>query len=254
MDYVITEGTYAGREHQDRQGEIKKIIHDISEAKDLCLIPTFALQRFQDVLSILVASVHNKSLKLHDGEKIYCHTPLGYNLTKEYLLHDKKGTYKNLSDRDIIERIERPEDIIAMLKKPGRKIIMCSGGMMERGTIMQYIDKVHANKNGTIVLTGFQVPGTNGYKILHEEFEEPVFLNNKVVNANVAHIGYYPLSGHASHSELVEAISGLNYNAGAHVTIVHGGPARHILAQDIKTRKPELTINVPDENGITFDM
>ena len=76
MDYVITEGTYAGRSHNDRVEEIKKIIHDIAEAKDMCLIPTFALQRFQDVISVLVEAVHNKSLKLNDGEKIYCHTPL----------------------------------------------------------------------------------------------------------------------------------------------------------------------------------
>jgi Cft2 family RNA processing exonuclease len=90
MDYVITEGTYAGRSHNDRLGEIKKIIHDISEAKDICIVPVFALQRLQDVLSVVVDAVHHGSLKLNGGEKIYCHTPLGYNLTKEYLLHDTR--------------------------------------------------------------------------------------------------------------------------------------------------------------------
>jgi Cft2 family RNA processing exonuclease len=58
FDYVITEGTYAGRSHNDRLGEIKKIIHDIQQAKDICIIPTFALQRFQDVLHVIVEAVH----------------------------------------------------------------------------------------------------------------------------------------------------------------------------------------------------
>ena len=254
FDYIITEGTYAGRSHNDRLGEIKKIIHDIADAKDMCLIPVFALQRLQDVLSILVEAVHNGTLKLTDGEKIYCHTPLGYNLTKEYLLHDPKGVYKNLTDRDIIEWIERPEEVLKMTKKEWRKIIMCSWGMLERGTVTQYIDKVHTNPEARIILTWFQVPGTNGYKILHGEFEEPVYLNNKVVTANKAYIGNYPLSWHADHEELKAHLTALHYNKDAKITMVHGGPARHILAQDIKTMKPELTINVPDENGITFEM
>lgn len=66
IDYVITEGTYAGRTHQDRDGEIKKIIHDIGAAKDICIVPVFALQRLQDVLSILVDAVHKGALRLND--------------------------------------------------------------------------------------------------------------------------------------------------------------------------------------------
>lgn len=254
MDYVITEGTYAGRTHQDRDGEIKKIIHDIGAAKDICIVPVFALQRFQDVLSILVDAVHKGALKLTEWEKIYCHTPLGYVLTKEYLLQDKQGRYKNLNDRDIVEWIEWTQEVVNLLKKKGRKIIMCSGGMLERGTVMQYIDKVNNNKDASIILTGFQVPGTNGYKILHGEFEEPVYLNNKLVKSNEAYIGNYPLSGHADHEELLSYLTHLHYGKDAKVTIVHGGPARHTLAQDVKTTKPEITINVPDENGITFEM
>lgn len=254
FDYVITEGTYAGRSHNDRLGEIKKIIHDISEAKDLCIVPVFALQRFQDVLHVIIDAAHNNSLQLNNGEKIYCHTPLGYNLTKEYLLHDTRWAYKNLSDRDIIQWIERPEEVVELLKKSGRKIILCSGGMLERGTVTQYIDKVHNNPEARIILTGFQVPGTNGYKILHGEFEQPVYLNNKIVTDNKAYIGNYPLSWHADHEELKAYLTHLHYAKDAHITIVHGWPARHVLAQDVKTARPELNINVPDENGITYEM
>jgi predicted metal-dependent RNase len=205
-------------------------------------------------LSVVVDAVHQGSLKLNSGEKIYCHTPLWYNLTKEYLLHDGRWAYKNLSDRDVIQWIERPEEVVELLKKAGRKIILCSGWMLERGTVTQYIDKVHKNPEARIILTWFQVPGTNWYKILHGEFEQPVYLNNKIVTDNKAYIGNYPLSGHADHEELKAYLNHLHYGKEAKITIVHGGPARHILAQDIKTSKPEITINVPDENGITFEM
>lgn len=94
--------------------------------------------------------------------------------------------------------------------------------MLERGTVTQYIDDVHTNPDARIILTGFQVPGTNGYKILHGEFEEPVYLNNKIVKENQAYIGNYPLSGHADHDELKVYLTGLQYNPAAKVTIVHG--------------------------------
>jgi len=253
IDYMITEGTYAGRSHNDRLWEIAKIIHDISETKNICLVPVFALQRLQDVLSVIVEAAHHGQLKLRDGEQIYCHTPLGYNLTKEFLLNDKHGVYKNLTDGQLIKWITRPDELLTILSKPGRKIIVCSGGMLERGTITQYIDKVYADPDSSFVLTGFQVPGTNGYKLLHGEFDQPVYLNNKVVRSNEAHIGYYPLSGHADHGELASYLSSLHYGEHAQVTIVHGGPARHILAEDIKPHVA-VKVNVPDENGMTFGM
>ncbi|MEI7478328.1 MAG: hypothetical protein WCJ81_07810 [bacterium] len=124
-------------------------------------MPCFALQRMQDVLCVLVKAIKNNELKLGAGEKIYCHSPLGYNLTKEFISQDTTGTYKDLSNREILTWIERHEEVMDIMSKPGRKIIVCSGGMMERGTITQYIDKAHSNKDATIVLTGFQVPGTN---------------------------------------------------------------------------------------------
>lgn len=127
MDYVITEGTYSGRSHNDRLGEIAKIIHDIKEAKDTCLIPVFALQRMQDVMSVIVQAVHDNQLPLGKEEKVYCHSPLGYNITKEFLVHDKKGSYKNCSDRDVTQRIERPEEVKKIIARTGRKIILCSG-------------------------------------------------------------------------------------------------------------------------------
>lgn len=254
MDYVITESTYAGRTHKDRFGEVAKVIKDLQDAKDICLIPVFALQRMQEVLSVIVEAVHHKKLILNENEKIYCHSPLGYNLTKEYLLHDTTGAYKYCSDRDIIQWIERPEEITKLLNRPGRKIIMCSGGMLERWTIVQYIDQVYSNPDAKIILTGFQVPGTNWYKILHGEFEEPIYLNNKVVKENKAYIGNYPLSGHADHEELRSHLDHLHYKDGAHITMVHGGPARHVLAKDVLSDHPELIINVPDENGLRYEM
>lgn len=255
FDYIITEGTYAGRTHNDRMSEVGKIVNDISKTKDLCLLPVFALQRLQDVASMLVDAVHNGQLKLHPNEKIYCHSPLGYNLTQEFLLHDNKGRYKNLTERGIIEWIDNPEEADAIIKKSGRKIVICSGGMLEQGTIAQYIDAAYTNKYASIILTWFQVPGTNGHRLLNGEFQQtPIRMRNKIIKENLSYVANYALSGHADHDELKWFLTSLKYTDRGQITIVHGWPNRHTLAQDIQTVLEKATFNVPDINGISYEM
>lgn len=76
LSYVMMEGTYAGRVHNDRMAERDKLIDDINHCKSMTLLPCFALQRFQEIICMLVDAVHHKKLKLGHGEKIYCQSPL----------------------------------------------------------------------------------------------------------------------------------------------------------------------------------
>ena len=124
---MMMEGTYAGRVHNDRMAERDKMIDDINHCKSMTLLPCFALQRFQEIICLLVDAVHHKKLKLHSGEKIYCQSPLAMNITKEFINFDKNGTYGNLSDNEHIEWITDREQMNELLESSGRRIVICSG-------------------------------------------------------------------------------------------------------------------------------
>ena len=94
--------------------------------------------------------------------------------------------------------------------------------MLEKGTITQYIDEINEDKDAKIILTGFQVPGTNGYKILQGDFAEPVYLNNKTISSNNAQISTYVFSGHADHEELKNHFLSLNLSDEVTLSMVHG--------------------------------
>jgi len=222
LAYVMMEGTYAGRVHNDRMAERAKMIDDINHCKSVTLMPCFALQRFQEIICFLVEAAHSGKLKLGKGEKIYCHSPLATALSKEYIANDPKGTYGALTDHDILHWIEEQEEVELLMQQPGRRIIVCSGGMLEKGTITQYIDQINEDKLAKIILTGFQVPGTNGYKILHGDFKDPVYLNNKTISSNNAQISTYVFSGHADHEELKSQFLSLNLSDEATLSVVHG--------------------------------
>ncbi len=132
--------------------------------------------------------------------------------------------------------------------------------MIEKGTITQYIDEINEDKHAKMILTGFQVPGTNGYKLLHNDFTKPVYLNNKTISSNKAQISTYVFSGHGDHEELKSHFLSLNLSDEITLCMVHGGDQRQILADDIAKSFPEkfpkkkLTIDVPEKNGIVYEL
>ena len=178
----MMEGTYGDRIHDDREIQKQKLLEDMQNSKSMVLLPCFALQRFQEILCMIIEAIHTGKLHLGENEKIYCQSPLAMAITKEYINFDKHGVYKNLSDNGRLEWLTEKEDVAALLEQSGRRIVVCSGGMLEKGTITQYINEISEDKDAKIILTGYQVPGTNGYKLLHNDFSEPVRLNNKTIS------------------------------------------------------------------------
>ncbi len=85
----MMEGTYGDRIHDDREVQTQKLLADIGSSKSIVLLPCFALQRFQEVICMILDAVHTKKLKLGNGEKIYCQSPLAMGITKEFINFDK---------------------------------------------------------------------------------------------------------------------------------------------------------------------
>ncbi len=260
ISYMMLEGTYAGRIHNDRMSETSKLIDDINHSKSMTLLPCFALQRFQEIICMLVEAAYRGELKLGRGEKIYCHSPLATALSKEYIADDPKWVYKGLTDNALLQWISEPEEVVELLERGGRRIVVCSGGMLEKGTVTQYIDQINEDKHAKIILTGFQVPGTNGHKILHGDFSKPVYLNNKTISSNNAQISTYVFSGHADHEELKNHFLSLNPSDDITLCMVHGWDQRQVLADDIaKSFKQQhadkkLTTKVPETNGEVIEL
>lgn len=260
LDYVMLEGTYGDRIHEDRIVQQEKMIAELNECKSMTLLPCFALQRFQEIICLILDAVHHKKLKLKKGEKIYCQSPLAMNITKEFINFDKHGVYGNLSDNEHLEWITDREQMNELIESSGRRIVICSGGMLEKGTITQYISEINEDKDARIILTGYQVPGTNGYKLLHNDFTEPVYLNNKSISNNKTHISTYSFSGHGDHDELLAHFMALTLSDTATLTMVHGGQPRHVIAKDIadayKKKYPDRTlhINIPEKDGEVYTL
>jgi len=197
-DTLIMEGTYAGREHPPRsqtENEFTQAVRATVEAGGTCVIPAFAVGRTQEVLLVLDEMDIDRPVYL-DG--------MGARVTELFLRHPYF-----LKDADRLERVYndahriRGHRMRQQATEPGN-IVVTTSGMVEGGPVITHLKHTYDDPNNSVLLTGYQVEGTGGRRLLDEH---RVDLDGEIVNVN-ATVDHFDFSGHAGHSELVDFAEG----------------------------------------------
>jgi putative mRNA 3-end processing factor len=82
-------------------------------------------------------------------------------------------------------------------------VIVTTAGMLNGGPVLYYLKKVHDDPRSKVLLTGYQIEGTNGRKLVEEGCVE---VNGEVVKVNTG-VEQYDFSAHAGDRELKELVS-----------------------------------------------
>jgi putative mRNA 3-end processing factor len=160
-DIVITESTYAQREHVDRkkeEHELNSTVRETLSKGGTCIISGFALQRLQEVLVILDKYGIDYPLYM-DGMAKKATTIM--NQHKE-LLREKNALDKALQKTTYITNDKMRKKV---LKTPS--VVLTTSGMLTGGAVVWYLKRLYEQKNCSLLLTGYQLPETAG-KILLE--------------------------------------------------------------------------------------
>lgn len=222
-DYLIMESTYGDRRHADEDvlEKLREIIDRTIERKGILMIPSFAIERAQELIYML------HQLKSHGklpNIPVYLDSPMGINSTEVY---DRYPEWQNLAKKDFeamyedvhfIRDYETSRAVVAD-KKP--KIILAGSGMLEGGRILHYLNNHAGNANNTLLFCGFQAAGTRGRAILNGENEIKFFGEYKKVNCEIASIS--SMSGHADQAEMLNWLQKFK-KAPTQVFLNHGEP------------------------------
>lgn len=223
-DVVYSESTYGDRLHrsfEESKEELRQVINDTIGYGNV-LIPSYALERTQDILYILREFYEEKSLPKC---RIFLDSPLATGVTKVFLRNPeyfKKETYDIFKQKDpfyipyltMTRDIEESKQINDI--KEGA-IIIAGSGMLSGGRILHHI-KHHAYKEqNAIVFVGYQPKGTLGRKIL--EKQNPVFVMGTSIDIKAKIYTINGFSSHADQSELLEWIDGSKPEK---ICLVHG--------------------------------
>ena len=211
VHYLITESTYAQREHPDRQNEERKMMKAIKETLSndgIAIISSFAIARAQEIFLIL--DEYEPKAKIYvDGmaqkaTRIIAQYP---ELQKDYNILERA------LQRLEIQTISNPRKRKNILKKPC--IIITTSGMLSGGPVVHYLEKLYDKENCSLILTGFQVPGTEGAVLL----ETGHYIHGDLDLELKMNVRKFDFSSHASRTELFRFVKHLNPEK---VFCVHG--------------------------------
>ena len=212
-DYLIMESVYGDRDHENRNERKKKleqIIKDNYKRKGVLIIPTFSLERTQELLYEINSLVENNIVP---AMPVFLDSPLSIKLTEIYLRSDKffnktaQNLIKsgdNLFDFPGLTKTPETEDSKDILKVPSPKIIIAGSGMSNGGRILHHEKNYLPDKKNILLLTGYQTMGTMG-RIIQDGAKKVRIMGQDVfVRAKIVFIDGY--SGHKDSSHLVEFV------------------------------------------------
>jgi len=207
-DALITESTYFGEDHPTRKETEKEFIDSLRDTIDLggnVIIPAFAIGRTQEVLMALSdngipAYVDGMGVRIY---KLLMNHP-------EYLKDPEK--LKRAFDNATIVKGRKRENIPL-----NGTVIVTTAGMLNGGPVLHYINRLYKDKS-KIMLTGYQVEGTNGRMAL-----DTGNIDNDGILQNLRmKIEQYDFSAHSGDKELKAMVNDFCDKGGEKVFTMHG--------------------------------
>ncbi|QZY44693.1 MULTISPECIES: MBL fold metallo-hydrolase RNA specificity domain-containing protein [Mycolicibacterium] len=222
-DYLVMESTYGDRlhGHADPGEALAEVIDATVDRGGTVVIPAFAVGRAQALLYYL--------WRLHSagrlpGIPIYLDSPMAINASdllgafpRDHRLPPE--VYDDMCALATYTRDTDESKKITASREP--KIVISASGMATGGRILHHLKAFAPDPRNTIIVTGYQVPGTRGRSIAAGEPYVKIHGEWIPINAQVANLQM--LSAHADADELIRWAGGF-VTAPRQVFVVHGEP------------------------------
>jgi metallo-beta-lactamase family protein len=241
VDYLIMESVYGDRNHESRDERkkfLEEVIEDNHKRKGTLIIPTFSLERSQELLFELNSLVENNRIPIMP---IFLDSPLAIRLTeifkkfKNYLNETAQSTMstdKYIFDFPGLHSTLKSEESKLINSVPNPKVIIAGSGMSSGGRIVHHERHYLPDANNTILLTGYQSVGTPGRLI--QEGVKTVKISGEYVTVRAHIVTISGYSGHKDSDNLLSFVENMQDTL-KKVFVVMGEPKSSMfLAQKIK--------------------
>ena len=251
-DYVVMESTYGDRLHApvaEMHDQLMEAIESTRARGGKIIIPSFALERTQEVVFALNELFHSGRLK---PLPVYVDSPLAVNLTQVFRRHhecydaetvDFESSHGDPFGFEMLKMITSVEESKGLNHKSESAIIISASGMCEAGRVVHHLRNNIEDHKNTVVIIGFQAQHTLGRRIVEKRRQVKIFGVARDLNAQVRVLNAF--SAHADRDELLWWANG----CGGQVRkffLVHGDPdqcealGEHLGEAGFKTHIPTL--------------
>jgi len=259
-DYIVMESTYGDRNHE-KPNEVKdtlcRIINETVDAGGNIIIPTFAIERAQELMYHLSRSVREKCIP---RLMVFLDSPMAVDVTDIFLKH------KDILDQEALDLFQEEEPPfrfpgLRFIRTPGASksinsikgscIIMAGSGMCTGGRIKHHLIHNISRPESTVLFVGYQASGTLGRQIVSGQ--SPVRIHGQFheVKARIEKI--FGFSAHADRRALFKWLRSLQ-SPPRHVFLTHGEEQSALnLAEAVRNRL-DWKVSVPDyKEGFELD-
>ena len=227
-DYVLVESTYGDRVHQetsDIKSIIAETINDAMERGGNIIVPSFALERSQELmyyLSQLIEEdrIHHLIVFLDSPmaskiTEVFSHHPEMFDLGMQERMANHRSPFKFSG----LKFVETSDESKAINNIKGTVMVIAGSGMCTGGRIKHHLANNIEDAKNTIMFVGYQAVGTLGRSILEGEKEVRILGQMRTVMAKIVKINGF--SAHADKDELLKWLVELK-EAPRRVFVVHG--------------------------------
>ncbi|MBU3896475.1 MAG: beta-CASP ribonuclease aCPSF1 [Nanoarchaeota archaeon] len=232
---IIIESTYGSSEDvQPRRAETEAAMMEITnktmERGGKLLIPSFAVERSQDLMVILTNNKFNHTVYLDgmvwDATAIHTTYPEYFNRDlQKQILQDGENPFTN----KIFKRIGSADERKKILASDEPCVIIATSGMLVAGPSVWWLKHLAEDKNNSLLFVGYQGEGTMGRRIQKGWNEIPMEENGKTravpINCEIKTIT--GLSGHSDIKQLVNYLSRLKQRP-ERIIVGHGESSKCI--------------------------
>ena len=206
LDYLIVESTYGDRPRphvtdEQRRSRLEKDVKEALARGGNLIIPAFAVERSQELLADLGWLVlHNRLPKV----PIFLDSPLAVRATEVFERHrDSLDGLDNMPSPFQATNLRYITDVADSQKLnniAGGAIIISASGMCDAGRIRHHLRHNLWRPNATVLLVGYQAPGTLGYLLENGAAQVSIRGEHITVKATIRRLDVY--SGHADQEDL----------------------------------------------------
>lgn len=239
LDLLVMESTYGNRLHDNvrsAEGELGAAINRTLARGGKVLIPSFALERAQEILfhlANLIAAGHVRKVP------VYVDSPMAVELTRIFARH---RSYFDAETQALLERfgaLIRPDWVhFASSVEESKKItasdepcvVIAPNGMCEHGRILHHLKHGIENPANTILIVGYQAENTLGRRLVDGVSRVKIFGDEFERRAEVLTLNAF--SAHADRDELLAYARQVQPR---NIALVHGEPlGRSALAASLR--------------------
>ena len=226
-DVVVMETTYGDRDHKAIEPTVAELYQAITETLARggnVVIPTFALERTQEILFTLREGIEQG--RLPSNLPVFLDSPMAISATEIFRRHHEcyddatREEFKGKRDPFALPGLRFTRDTaesIALNRLVGGAVIMAGSGMCTGGRVRHHLRHNLWRRDSSVVFVGYAAPGTLARILIDGAKTIRLFGDEISVNAHL-----YTINGFSAHADRDELLAWHRALKPKHTILVHG--------------------------------